>query len=238
MKFKSNFSDDFVCLDTDIEASLVDREFVLAALSDLHIHQMTNSLKIRDIDASTHEFREYIDIPIYISSKNESNKMTCIKREMHIVENLKAKMLIETNILKSEDIILNVSNKLTKIDSCESMKIALKIHQRDSFVRRIIISSFVEIISSKERTKIKIAMTKALLKDRNFIFESAANVDVSLYVHLIDAYIIEILVQNDFAYPVNISRNTRLDFVRKIEYENCFHASSNSHLVLKTSKKN
>ena len=238
MKFKPDSPDDFVCLDTGTEASLVDREFVLAALPDLHIHQMANPLKIRGIDASTHESRKYIDIPIYIPSKNEPNKMTCIKREMHIVENLKAKMLIETNILRSEGIILNVSNKLTKIGSCESMKIALKIHQRDPFVRRTITSSFAEAIPPEERTKIKIAMTKALLKDRDFIFEPSANVDVSLYAHLVDAYTTEILVQNDSAYPVDIPRNTRLGSVREIEYENCFHAPSDPHLALKTSKKN
>lgn len=238
VKFKSNSADDFVCLDTDIETSLMNREFVLTALSNLHILHMTSSLKVRDIDVSTHETKKYIDIFIYLSSRNDSNKMTCIKREMHIVENLKAKMLIEIDILRLEDITLNVSNKLTRIDSCENMKVALKIHQRDSFVRRTIISRFVEIISSEEQTKIKIAMFKSLSKDRDFIFESSSNVDVSLYAHLVDAYTTEILVQNDFAAYVNISRNTRLDFIQEIEYENCFYASSNSHLTLKTSKKN
>ena len=224
--------------DTGTEASLMNRDFVLSALPNLHIQQMTSSLKIRDIGASTHESKEYIDIPIYLSSKRNSDKMTCIKRKMHIVENLKTKMLIEIDILESEGITLNVSKRVTKIDSCENMKIELKIHQRDSFVRRIVISKFVETISSEEQAKIRIAMSKSLSKNRDFIFESSTNVDVSLYAHLVNVYTIEILVQNDFADSVNISRNTRLDFVQKIEYENCFYASSNSHLTLKTSKKN
>jgi hypothetical protein len=48
---------DYVCLNTDIEASLTNKSFVLKRLSKTHIHLMTSFLTIRDIESNIHDVR-------------------------------------------------------------------------------------------------------------------------------------------------------------------------------------
>ena len=58
-----------------------------------------------------------------------------IRRKLYIIDDLRAKILIENNILELEDFIINVINKKTRIDS---YKIEIKISSRfrGEFVRR------------------------------------------------------------------------------------------------------
>ncbi len=140
IKLRSDLNENYVCLNTSIKASLTDRQFVLKRLSKAHIHLMISFLTVREIDANVHETKKYVNFSIYLSSKNDSKKMIEIHREMHLVEDLKVNMLIENDILESEDIIIDIQEKKIAISSCQNMIIEVKIHQRDSFVRRNVIS--------------------------------------------------------------------------------------------------
>jgi hypothetical protein len=127
IKLRLDFDEDFVCLNTRTEASLANRNFVLKRLSKAHIYLMTSSLIVRDIDANVHEIKEYVNFSIYLSSKNNSIKMIEIHREMHLMKNLKANMLINNDILESKEIIIDVQDKKTIIDSCQSVMSHIRI---------------------------------------------------------------------------------------------------------------
>ena len=43
--------------------------------------------------------------------------LTCLRRKLYIIDNLRVKMLIENNIIGPEGIIINVVNKKARIDS-------------------------------------------------------------------------------------------------------------------------
>ncbi len=142
MKLRSNLNveEDYVCLNTDIKASLTDRNFVLKRLSKAHIHLMTTFLTMRDIDANVHEIKKYVNFSIYLSSKNDSIRMIEIHKKMHLVEKLKTNMFIENDILRFEEIIIDVQEKKIIIISCQKMIIKVKIHQKKSFGRRNMIN--------------------------------------------------------------------------------------------------
>ena len=57
---------------------------------------------------------EYTIILIYIPGKN-NNKITLIYREIYIINNLFVKALININIIKSKEIILNIIKNLATI---------------------------------------------------------------------------------------------------------------------------
>jgi hypothetical protein len=101
---------------------------------------MTSSLIVKDIESNVHEIKKYVNFSIYLSSKDDFTRLIEIHREMHLVENLKANMLIENDILRSKEIIINVQIKKAIIRSCENLIIEVKIHQRESFVRRNVVS--------------------------------------------------------------------------------------------------
>jgi hypothetical protein len=163
--------------------------------------------------------------------------MTEIHREMHLVEELKINMLIENDILESEEIIINVQQKKVTIRNCENLVIDVKIHQRESFVRRNVISQFVNIILSDSYAKISYKM-KDLSTNQDFIFESFSEVSIFIYAHVINARTIDVIVRNESAKLMKISQNFKLDVAQKMKYDDCFYVSHDHHLALQVSKKN
>ena len=52
--------------------------------------------------------------------KRDNNKtLACIIREIHLISDLKANLLIRNNIIRSEKIMLNVSKNKAYINSCD-----------------------------------------------------------------------------------------------------------------------
>ncbi len=58
-----------------------------------------------------HETKKYVNFSIYLSSKEDSKRMTKIHKEMHLVENLKVNMFIDNDVLESKDIIIDIQRK-------------------------------------------------------------------------------------------------------------------------------
>ncbi len=176
---------------------------------------MTISLIVRSIRANVHEIKEYVNFSIYLSSKNDSIRMTEIHKEMHLMKELKVNMLIENDILRSKEFIINVQKKKTIIRSCEDMIIEMKIHQRKSFVRRNVINQFFSVISSKSYVKI-LYNVKDLSSNRDFLFELFSEMSIFIYAHVINARTIEVIVRNEFEKFVEISRNFKLNVAQEI----------------------
>ncbi len=198
---------------------------------------MTAFLIVRDIESNVHEIKKYVNFSIYLSSKNDPTTLVEIHRELHLVEELKVNMLIENDILKSKEIIIDVQQKTATIRSCENLIIEVKIHQRESFVRRNIISQFVSVIFSEAYAKISYKI-KNLSSNRDFLFESFTEVSIFIYAHVIDARITDVIVRNESTKSMKISKNFKLEVAQKIQYEDCFYASQKHQLALQTSKKN
>ncbi len=237
IKLTSELKEDYVCLNTDTEVSLIDKNFVLNRLSKAHIPLMISSLTIREIEVNVHETKKYVNFSIYLSSKKDSKKMIEIHKEMHLIEDLKTNMLIENDILESKNIIINIQEKKIVISSCQNMIIEVKIHQRDSFVRRNVISQFASVVSSEFYAKISYKM-KNLSSNKDFLFESFSEISVFIYAHIIDVKTTEVIVRNESSRSMKISRNFKLEVTQKIQYENCFYASQKHHLALQILKKN
>lgn len=52
---------------------------------------------------------------------SSDGKVALIRREIHIIDNLSIKALIEINIMKPKDIILDISRNLAIIDFYEAL---------------------------------------------------------------------------------------------------------------------
>lgn len=82
---------------------------------------MTTSLNVRDIDTHNHESNEYVIVDFYFNEMNEQDNFARahFRREIHLVDDLKANVLIENDILDFEDIVIDFSTKIATIKSCE-----------------------------------------------------------------------------------------------------------------------
>ena len=68
--------------------------------------------------------------------------------------------------------------------------------------------------------------TKSVLlpKDRDFLFEPSAQVNLVLFAYLVNYEIIGILVRNNSSKSIQVPRKFKLSKVLEIDYENCFQA--------------
>ena len=76
---------------------------------------------------------------IYVPSKNNS-KVTLIRREIYIIDNLSTKALIRINIIKPEGIILNTNKDLIIISSYNLLKVPISIIVKDSYTDITVLS--------------------------------------------------------------------------------------------------
>ena len=94
-----------------------------------------------------------------------------LRRELYIINNLRVKMLIKNNIIRPEEIIINIINKRARINSY-SITINIITRSRGEFVRRkvyIKLSIFVP-----PHSEIILLIKKIdLSNDYNFLFELA-----------------------------------------------------------------
>ncbi len=193
IKLRSNFDEDFVCLNIETKVFLTNKQFILKRLFEIHIYLMISSLTIKNIESNIHEIKKYVNFSIYLFSKDDSNKMTKIRQEMHLIKSLKANMLIDNDILRSKEIIIDVQEKKTIIRNCQNLIIDVKIHQRESFVRRNVVNQFAIVVSSKSYVKI-LYKIKNLFSNRDFLFESFSEVSIFIYAHVIDVRITDVIV--------------------------------------------
>ena len=76
----------------------------------MKIRRITLSLYIKSLNLAIYNINEYILILIFISTirKDDIKVLYRIFREIHLVNNLKAHLLINNNVIDSKKIVLNI----------------------------------------------------------------------------------------------------------------------------------
>ena len=86
--------------------SLINRTFLSKNYSTIKIKKISILIIIKEINSNKYEVSEYIKIKIYFFNKNKI--IILIEREFYIIDNLTIKTLIEIDIIKSKEIILDL----------------------------------------------------------------------------------------------------------------------------------
>ena len=64
-------------------------------------------MKVQELDPSLHAAKDYIELDLFFSA--DHNRTAVIHHKIHIIDELKANILIETDILISEQIDIFLS---------------------------------------------------------------------------------------------------------------------------------
>ena len=95
--------------------------------------------------------------------------LICLRRELHIVDNLRVKMLIKNNIIKFKEIVINIVNKKVRINNY-SITINIIARSRGDFIRRKIYIKVSIFVSSHSEIMLLIKEIN-LSNDRDFLFK-------------------------------------------------------------------
>ena len=86
--------------------SLINRTFLSENYFTTKIKKISTLITIKEINNNKYEISEYIRIKMYLFDKNKI--IALIEREFYVIDNLIVKTLIEIDIMKSKEIILDL----------------------------------------------------------------------------------------------------------------------------------
>ncbi len=109
--FLSNAGPDaYSCLDTEYRITLMDQGWLLCELYDFPVNKMATPFKVRGFGSSKHETDEYIEPSLYLLrwTPNKELVYVNIQRELPFVERVAANILIRSDIIGPEGIIISM----------------------------------------------------------------------------------------------------------------------------------
>ena len=182
-------------------------------------------LKVRGIGASRHKSEEFALTALYMPGLDREGLevYACVQYELHLVDGLKANMLIGNDVFCTEGFTINLANASAHILSC-GVTIVISARNHLQFLRRNVLANTTTFISPKSEALVDVRQT--LLPDsRDFLFQPFPQVHLTLYSHLLDHTSSRILVRNDADRSIQIPQSHRLGYITEIPFENCFATS-------------
>lgn len=136
---------------------------------------MTISLNVRDLNTHNHESNEYAIVDFYLNDVNKQKNLARahFRCEIHLIDDLKANVLIENDILDFEKIIIDSLTKTISINSCDVIiTIEVKSRLYDSVVKQSINLRNIIIVSFNSQMLMLVHHDHLLERDFLFEFES------------------------------------------------------------------
>ena len=219
--------------------SLIDKAFLYEQCPDVKVQTLSDAINVRGVGNAMHQCNTFAVLDFFIPSKAASGKavLAQISREVHIVDRLKAKVLIGMDIIRPERMSANINTKLLTIRSCEGTIVPVTITPRpNSKVRRSIQSHNKMTVQPHALIQVPIKIAGTLPSGRDLSFQPEYNSNTStlrqagaIYAHVVDANMSFIQVRNNSDIPIVIPRHARLGMVTELKEEGCYAADTKDH---------
>ncbi|TAQ86585.1 hypothetical protein B7494_g5085 [Chlorociboria aeruginascens] len=213
VKLHMDMDDTPVCIDTGCSLSLMDKAWLAEHFPSIKIRKMAAPIMVRGISDLKHPTSEYVILTFYIHGHNAYASIT---REIHLVDNLQAKMLIGVDILGPEEIDISISKQSATIGACEGMEIPIQIVQRGKRVRRSVLAQ--QALTLPSHSRVTIPVHHIALPDRNFIFEPSSTT-LTMYAYLVDQNMSGIVAQNNTDVAVQVQRNLKVGTIEEFDFD-------------------
>ena len=228
-----------LCLNIDCIMSLIDRQWLHVLIFDIVIKQIVDLMTIREIEDREHFNFDYVNVNLYLKDKlKKKTFIVHIKRDVHVVDNLRVKMLIDTNNLRvkmlidtnimcSEKMIVNLQIRKFIIDNCNMTTsiictfIDLKINRIVKFHHVVTISTHIVVtMSFKQNVNLSI--------ERDYSFQShviSINFETKddNMTHIVDFKTSMIHVRNVIDKTIIVSKHTKFDKIFDFDEKDCYH---------------
>ena len=155
---------------------------------------------------------------------------------MYIVNDFKAKMLLNTNILDFKRMSINVDEEKLLIKSYNDLITNIKIKVKNNInVRRIIRNQKRITIFFNLMMKIFIELRiSAFLLNKDYLFEFNYT---KIYAHIMNAEVFFIYIKNDIDIFKIVSRHFNLSIIVEYNVDLCLATHSNDHDLIMKSRK-
>jgi hypothetical protein len=200
-------------------------------------------MNIRGIDDKIHDSFEYALLNFYLSEEFKDNAVLAhFKTEVHLISDLKANVLIEMNIMSSEEMILNFKRKIMIISICDDFETSIFIKRREQSMNRAVrIASQITISAEKVMTISVRIRDDQISRDRDYSFFLKTNKSLEseeeFFAHITKAKITIVQIRNTSNKLYFLLKNYKIDHLKDFAEKKCYLTSSqNRHLVIESTK--
>ena len=163
--------------------SLINRKYLQQLIFEVKIKIFKNSIKVKNINSVVHNFSKFVSMNFFVSSfiKFEEKIIAYFIKKLHVVKKLKAKVLIDINILRLERINVLYNKKQIIIFSCDNFTASLIITLKDQRIKKTVkILKQIQIFSHISMTISVKIRNKNLLKNKVYLFKPKVFTDLNL----------------------------------------------------------
>lgn len=184
---------------------------------------MSAPIPVRGVGNKITRTDEYVEIEMFIPGATATGSFIM---DAHVVDELRANMLIGTDNLEPQGIAIDFNTATAKIGACEKLTIPISIHVRgQAHAKRTSKAKATTTVSAKTTMRVPVAY-KAMRSDRDFLFESECTQDLDaeggVSAHLVYSSISFVLVHNATDLPVRLPRKARLGSIVEFEQEGAY----------------
>ena len=226
-----------VCLDTGCSVTLIDRTYLKRVLPNVEIKKMSTPMPVRGVGNKIVRTDEYVQIEMFVpgsiggknGSKDNKDSLGSFIMEAHIVDDLKANMLIGIDNLEPQGISIDFNSATAKIGACQNLTVPINIHARtQAHTKRTVKAKSAVTVPARSTIQVPVAY-KATPSDRDFLFEPESNQDFGesggVFAHLIDSSMAFVQVHNATDKSIRIPRKARLGSIVEFEQEGAYMVS-------------
>ena len=213
------------CADSGCTMTMADRTFIPTGTV---LRKMAAKVPIRGLGSKIHHSDEYAIIPFYMEGvlPDGTRAFAEITREIHVVDDLKAGMLIGADIVTPERMNIDFATQSITIGSCRGITVPMDSRARSEPVKRAVKSASRTILPPRATTQVPVAYAGSLPQDRDLLFEPQCSLPLGhaggVYAHIVDASFRTVHVRNDTDKPVVVPRKARLGTLGEYEQDGCF----------------
>ena len=234
-----------VCADTGCTMSLIDRKYLLEAKPDATIHKTKQPIRVHGIGDKLHDSSEYTELDFYVAGTlpDQSPAIAHFRREIHLVDDLRAHALLGADILGPEQVILDMGKRTITFPACSNLTASMELTPKGQRIVRAVRSASKITIPPHTCLAVPVKIRgQSLPADRDYSFEPKQDFqqlgpEGGFFNHITDAHLAAVQVRNATNKPVILPKHAKVGMLRDFEEEGCYHASPDDrHLAAVSSR--
>lgn len=227
------------CMDSGTFMSLIDRIFLMEQQSNAVKQRTSLSIKIRGIRAKVHDSSEFVVLDFCLYGKHHGETAIArLKAEFHLVDDLKAKVLIGMDVMRPEGMILDFGRKIMTIPTCKDMQVPISVRRKSISIDRAVQAAAQVTISVGSIMAIPVRVRGIEIpKNRDYSFfskiERMLRSEDEYFAHVTGPNIVAIQVRNTSIKSYIVLKNLKVEHLRDYDEEDCFLTTSEDrHLAI------
>lgn len=198
-----------VCADTGCSSSLVDRATLAQHWPTLEIRKRAVPITVKGIGDTTHSTADYVIMDLHFRGTQLSSNLPAIatiQREISLVDNLAANMLVGMDCLGPEQFDILNSKGYTTIGSC-NVKIPMAAWRNETRHKARVIMKDTTTVPANTTMRVPIIHSIRNARTRQDLLFEPGDLPVAAYALMANVTMTDIVVRNDTNGDKTLQRN-------------------------------